>query len=369
MNNPLVHIINKEIFRQKRNIRAVGMDLDGNLTDIHRPEVYSLLWDRTLDFLPEDLRTHLDGHSFDDMRTIADFKLGWFLDMELGYLVLPDKGGKIIAVRRGNEPVRREEIAKIYGNGREINISQALNPDHEKPRFLPYSDGYDLIEGVIKSAMTRMDGPPTIRSIQQLDRALYLAHHSENGFKQDLMENPEAYGISPNEKLRDFLAGLKDRYAVFLLTNSHQEYTERILEALDILEYFDLVIADAKKPACFSAERPEKKALWEQLAAIGIDSPEEVFYMGDHLYKDAISAHQSGFLTGLRMRRDDITEVERKLGKYAGMRFETDGHMIRPTTDANEETHEGLNHILFQLRNHVHVLATKVQNLEPVLLY
>lgn len=368
MSRTLVHVINNEILRQKRNIRAVGMDLDGNLTDIHKPEIYSLLWKSALSFLPIGMRRRLERYSFHEMMENADLGMGWFLDMHLGYLVLTNNNGKILAVKKGNKLVERQKILKVYGNDT-IDISQPLNPDHDKQRFLPYCDGYDFVEGVVKSVIAKMGGSPTIRTIHQLDDALYLAHHSENGFKKDLMTNPEEYGIKPNKQLKDFLGRLRGIYTTFLLTNSSKDYTERILEALDITDCFDVVIPDAKKPACFSTERSENKDLWEQLIATGVSSPEEVFYMGDHLYKDVILARQFGFLTGLRMKRDDIIKVERKLEKYTNMQFETDGNITKLKTNANEEHSLNLNHFLFQLYSHVHVLTTKVQNLEPILLY
>jgi len=369
MGGGLVYIINKEVMKQRSNIKAVGMDLDGNLTNLHTPEIYGLMWESILEFLPADLRKQLQRYTFEEIGKNGDFPIGWFLDMHLGYLVLADPDGRILSVKKGNAPVtQREKIYKAYGRDRTISLSQPLNADHVRPRFLPYGDGFDYVEGVVKSAMAKLGGRPTIQTIQKIDKALYQAHNSPDGFKKHLIENPTKYGIEPDEQLKSFLARLNNSYITFLLTNSPEEYTRRMLDALEIGDSFDTVIPDAKKPASFSPNRSENKALVEKLNEAGIDNPRGVFYMGDHLYKDTVLAREFGFFTGLRMKRTDIMEVERKLEKYANVKFEGNGRIRMPVNVASQEALSNLNNGLAQIYRHVNVLTTKVQNLEPVLL-
>ena len=365
----LVQVINREILKQKDGIEAVGMDLDGNLTDLHRPEIYELMWENMLGFLPDHLRKKLQRYTFGDIRQSGNIKVGWFLDMVLGYTLVADIDGRILAVKKGNERLEREKILRVYGAGGVIDTSQSLKPDHVKPRFLPYCDGYDFLEGVIKTAIAAMGGHPLKSTISQVDRAWFQAHHSEGGFKKYLMEKPQKYGIKPNKELKYFLDGLHRRYITFLLTNSPEDYTIRILDALEITDFFDLIIADAKKPACFSPMQYEHRALWSKLFELGITDLGKVFYMGDHLYKDIILTRRAGILTGLRMKREDINEISRKLGKYAGIEFQTDGNLVVPRNNANSTQLAQLNNFLSQLYRHAQVLTTKVQNLEPILLY
>lgn len=365
----LVQIIDREILKQKNHIEAVGMDLDGNLTDLHRQEIYELMWENMLGFLPEHLRKKLQRYTFEDINKTGNIKVGWFLDMMLGYTVVTDIYGRILAVKKGNERLERRKMFKVYGASGVIDTSQSLNPDHVKPRFLPYCDGYDFLEGVIKTAIAAMGGHPLESTINQVDIAWFQAHHSEDGFKKYLMEKPQKYGIKPNKELKDFLDKLNQRYITFLLTNSHQDYAIRILDTLEITNFFDLIIADAKKPACFSPTQHEYRALWSKLFELGIKDPGKVFYIGDHLYKEVILPRQAGVLTGLRMKRVDIVEISRKLSKYAGITFQIEGNLVVPRNNANPTQLGQLNNFLSQLYRHAQVLTTKVQNLEPILLY
>ena len=371
MQSGLVHIINREILEHKKSgkIKAVGMDLDGSLTDLHRPEIYELIWENALGFMSSPLRNRLQTYTFEDLTQNGDFKVGWFLDVKLGYTVITDSDGKILAVKKGNEHLGREKIFKAYGPSGVIDTSQSLYPDHAKPRFLPYCDGYDFLEGITKTAVAAIVKYPTKITIQQVDQAWYQAHHSRDGFKKSLMENPEKFGIKPNKQLKDFLDELHRRYVTFLLTNSPEDYTMTILAALDITDFFDVIIPDAKKPACFSPNSSENRELWEKLSAVDITRPDNIFYMGDHLYKDAILARQAGILTGLRMKRTDISEIERKFGKYAGIEFQRDGKLVELSNMADPTQLAQLNNILSQIYRHAHVLTTKVQNLAPILLY
>ncbi len=371
MHGGLVHIINREILngKKKGQIKTVGMDLDGNLTDLYIPEIYELVWNTFLNFLPDTLGRKLQRHSFKDISKNGNFKVGWFLDTLLGYTVVTDLNGKILAVKKGNERVGKEKILEAYGANEIIEMSQLLNIDRAKPRFFPYSDGFDFLEGIIKTEIAKTGVPLTKTIAHQIDHAIYQAHNSEDGFKRFLMENPEKYGIVPNKQLKDFLERVNKRYFTFLLTSSHKLYAEKILEALDISHCFQLIMTDAKKPACFSPYRSENKSLWEKLSESGVDYPTEIFYMGDHLYKDAILARDFGFFTGLRMKRVDINEIERKLDKYAGIRFERRGSIVIPINKDNETELKHVNTMLSQIYMYVHVLATKVQNLEPLLLY
>jgi len=264
--------------------------------------------------------------------------------------------------------LKRDTGAKIWSKI-SINVDQPLDPDLDKPRFLPYCDGFDYVEGVFKSRVAAIfEGKGRI-NLSQVDAAFYKAHNSEDGFKKHLMKDPEKYGINPNPALKDFLTGLREfGYVVFLLTSSPQKYTERILEALDITDCFDLTMTGAKKPACFSTERSENAELMEQLHSVGIESPDQVFYMGDHLYKDIILARQLGFMTGLRMQSKDIAKVTRKLTKYGGIEFETRNGLSIPTNGQKVSPSE-LANVVAQLYSHVHLLAKKPENLGPFLLY
>lgn len=368
MSNNLVHIVNNEFFKQPRNIRAIGFDLDGSLTNLYNREIHGLIWEKILNFIPEELRKKLSKHDFELLNFNSDVSLGWFLDMDLGYLVLPSSDKHIIAAREGNVPLDRSKILKAYGNLASVDISFGPNPDHDKPRFLPLCDGFDLVEGTVKSAIRKIEPSPPIPLIREIDRALYQAHHSEDGFKKNLAENPEKYGIAPDSHLRDFLLSLKEIYKVFLLTSSPKGYTKRILDALKISDCFDVTITEATKPACFYAGTPENKNLFDCLANMGV-SQKEVLYVGDSLYKDSVQAQGFGFSTVLKMKPDHIAEVERKLGKYASVKFEVNGAFKKPVSERKEETPLKLSLFLSEIYYRVHAIVADVQHLKPLVLY
>lgn len=365
----LVHIVKKEILERKREIKAVGMDFDGNLTDLHRPEIYELFWKNILGFLPDNIRMRLQRYAIQDIIQSANFKAWHFLDTAFGYAVIADQNGRILAVKKGNEHIRKEELLKTYGTDKTIDTSYPLNPDYDKPRFLPCCDAFDLLECAIKALVARTGGFPKKSTLKEVDRAFYQAHHSEDGFKRDLLENPEQYGIGVNKQLKDFLEKVHRYYKTFLLTSSPEDYTIKMLDALGISAYFDAVISNAKKPACFLPDSDENRALWERLNKIGVGSAHEILYAGDHLYKDSIPASRFGAFTCLRAEGTAISEIEQKLRKYAGIDFERAGHFVVPKNSAKEVQAGRLNSTLSQLCRHVHALTTKVQNLEPLLLY
>ncbi|MBI2650933.1 hypothetical protein HYX01_00490 [Candidatus Woesearchaeota archaeon] len=280
MSNNLVHIVNNEFFKQPRNIRAIGFDLDGSLTNLYNREIHGLIWEKILNFIPEELRKKLSKHDFELLNFNSDVSLGWFLDMDLGYLVLPSSDKHIIAAREGNVPLDRSKILKAYGNLASVDISFGPNPDHDKPRFLPLCDGF----------------------------------------------------------------------------------------ALKISDCFDVTITEATKPACFYAGTPENKNLFDCLANMGV-SQKEVLYVGDSLYKDSVQAQGFGFSTVLKMKPDHIAEVERKLGKYASVKFEVNGAFKKPVSERKEETPLKLSLFLSEIYYRVHAIVADVQHLKPLVLY
>lgn len=365
----LVHIVKKEILRAKRGIKAVGMDLDGNLIDLHRPEIYELFWKNILGFLPDNIRMRLQRYAIQDIVQSTNFKAWHFLDMALGYAVIADQNGRILAVKKGNEHIRKEELLKAYGTDKTIDKSYLLNPDYDKPRFLPCCDAFDFLECVIKALVARVGGFPKKNTLKEVDLAFYQAHHSEDGFKRNLLENPGQYGIGVNKQLKDFLENVHRYYKTFLLTSSPEDYTIKMLDALGISAYFDVVISNARKPACFLPDSDENRALWEMLNKIGVGSAHEILYVGDHLYKDSVPASRFGALTCLRATSTAISGIELKLRKYAGIDFELDGYFVVPKNSAKEVQIERLNSTLSQLYRYVHALTSEVHNLEPLLLY
>lgn len=368
----LVYILNKEIIRQRRRITTAIFDLDGTLTEPHNPEMYELFWRTVISLLPPELkklRKKLEEYNFEDLRGTADVPLGWTHDMKLGYLLMPDSHGKILESRRGDQILSKKEISSQYGGI--IPLLPPENLDHIQPRFLHICDVFDYMESLIKNVLSQMQGLPRKSTIYHINRARYLAHNDEKrGFKTEMLKNPDKYWIRYDPKLKDFLNELKEIYKMFVLTSSKPEYAWQVLRIMGLEGCFHDVMAEFTKPDCFYDGHFHNRILLNRLARQGVKSPKNVFYSGDHLYKDGVYANKFGFFTALRMTPRQIHEVKRKLKKYASIEFQRDGaYYVAHPTSATPQKLSRLNNFLFHLYSHVHVLATDVQNFRPILLY
>lgn len=366
MAGTLVHIVHQEILSLKRNFKAIGSDLDGNLTNLHDSRIFNLLWEVLLDFLPERLKERLEHYTFDDIKKFGEAKMCWYLDRR-GFLVLPDQNGRILKVHNGDTYLSRDKILELYKGG-VIEIAESKRPDYDKPEFLIIGDAFDFVEAFCKTALAGIHGLPRDSTIQAFEEAWSKTHHDEeNGYKARLLKEPHKYGIRPNQGLTDFLEEANGRFFTFVVTASREEDARKLLDTLGITHCFDLVIAGVNKPACFYAPI-SKNLIWQELANRGISSPETVFYTGDHPYKDGW-AKKLGFKIGLRMPRTFIDEIFRKFTKYAGVKFKVDDVMRKPVNKPNKEQLSHLSNLLYLFYTNVDVMYTKVQNLAPILLY
>lgn len=363
MKRTLVHIVNEELLKRYKHVQALGFDMDGNFTDLHNPFIYNLVWKTVVRFLKDgSMKDQLRHLSFTHIAREGHIPLGWFLDMQLGYLIHTNIEGKIMGVRDGRLPLSRDKILKTYKTG-SIEIPQIPNPDFNKPRFLLICDGFDYAEAYMKSVIPK--SRPRESTVRAIDDAIFQAHHHEDGYKKELREKPHLFGIRYNERLVELFDRLSQRYVLFLVTSSPEEYTNWILDMLGIREYFQIIKAGAIKPYCFRTPS-ESNGLWRELNSLGVEKPKNVFYMGDHLLKDVISTSKLGFLTGLRMRREDIITVERKLRKYGGIQFRQDGSLRIRSTGANNKAVSDLGIYLMQIYRYAGLLSPKVQYLEEV---
>lgn len=365
MDDALVYIVDGEVWPQKK---AVGVDCDGVLTNLHIPEIYNLLLKTVVRFIDDDgLAKRLKGLDMNDFMVKGRFPMGWHFDNDLGYHVLVDVDGKLIQARCGTNPLTQDNISKLYKGGA-IDLSQPQSSDAKQLRFLPYCDGFDLVEGVVKATVVAMGGQPKRSALRHLQKAFRAAHEDPDGFKSYIEKGPERYGIVPNQKLTEFIRSLYDRYFTFLLTASYATYTKRILQALRIEKNFHVKIFSQSKPDYFTKPSNESY-LWRELRRHQIHDPSSVFYMGDHLMRDVRGARQAGFLTGLRMTRGHLITFQKKSEKYAGLVYRRDGNIKELARKPTQKQEVKLGHLISEIYRYAHVVTTKVQNLEPVLLY
>lgn len=383
MGQGLVHILNEEIFSSR--IKAVGFDLDGTLTDLHRGDIQDMMGNKILDALPGDLKRALsrpNGRKVDfaELEKRAKVSVGWYLDLDTGYLLQPNPNGRVIKARRGKDELSDAVISELYG--RNIKLPFSLEMDIQKPRFLPICDGFDYVEGVITAALAATSGLPRGRTLREISLAVRKAHaYAEAGFKKEMLRNPARYGIAPNDKLIQFLDALKERgYKLFLITSSKRGYVNRLLEILGIggtmyfektgKKYFDKILTGVTKPACFHLGTRDNQRLSRALKEMRIKSPSEVLYIGDHLYKDVISARKAGFKTCLRMLMTYINTISGKLAKYGGVGFRVEGterNLRIASGQIPESELPKIGNYYYQVYQHAHMTVPHLHYLQPLL--
>lgn len=369
----MVYVFNPQIYTAKNSFKAILMDLDGTLTNLHTPEIYQLFWNNVMSFIDEGFRKKLAVH-FVDLQKAVGYPIGWVLDLQEGNRILTNSKGRIDRVISGDRELDNGHISGTYKNSM-INLDFSDNPDHNRPRYKLYCDGFDYMEFLLKSAATFVQGIPRKAALKIIDDAMYNAHHHANGFKRDLIadDKHEKYGIVPDERLIEFLDKVKswDKKLVLFTSaprtlksngnGSEIEYVRRKLKLMGIEDYFDLVMTDVEKPYCFR----DIKKLISDLGDVGVTKPEELFIGGDHLWKDCAVASESGIYTGFRAMNTHIGDTRTTL-EEAGYTFIPNGQVIEvipPTEEPDDLSY--YHHLITQ---HVSVMTNHVANLETILL-
>lgn len=368
----LVHILNQEIVLRKGQIKAVGFDLDGTLTYLQSEKIQNLIGNRTLNLLPEDLKRALREISYEKLKKSAKVSVGWYIDLETGYLVLPNTQNRVIRARRGIKEISDVVIAEKYGTV--VVKDESTDLDFKKPRFLPICDGFDYVEGAITAALAARKGLPRRRTLRAVAAAVRKAHDdAQRGFKSEMLRNPGQYGIGPIAEIVNFLDTLKSRdYKVFLLTAAKRRYANRLLDILELrgVGYFDKIFTGVKKPACFDIGSREYVWLVRALRRMGVRSNKQVLYVGDHMHKDVIRAREAGFLTCLRLPETSIRTIRRKLGKYGGITFKNYKHTYSVASGQPSEKQKlQLSKYIYDLYLNAHAIVSDVYHLRPILLH
>ena len=373
----LLYTTSNQILERKSSINALGSDLDGMLTNIETNDMYSLFYETFLGFSPPYIRKPLEKkvgkpENIDKILERYKISIGWSMDYDCKTLILTDPDGKIISVRMGNKRLDKENksdnkrILDIYKKGY-VDVQLSLDPDNQQPRIVPIGDGFDKIEAIVLMAISDLHGLPFHGTMKAIRKTWRMVHDPDLGYKTKIMENPHIYGITPNPDAIDFFTNLGGEVLRFLVTSSSLDFTEFILDAIGLLNHFEFIITDVKKPKCFY-EPIVQNEIWGKLRSYGINDPSTVFYIGDHPYKDSIAAKKMGFNTGLRMRRNDATETIRKLDKYASLSTTRDGNITKLSQD-NSRCQKDLSNYIHQLSTQVDVITTNIQGLAPIFLY
>lgn len=320
-----------------RNLRfdlvsVVGFDMDYTLAIYRQEAMDRLSIDATARKLVEDL-----GYP-ECLRTApyrTDFAIrGLLIDRELGNVLKMDRYRYVKKAYHGLRELSREERHRLY-HSRPIRVGAG--------RYHWVDTLYGLSEvSVFAGAIEALDeaGEEVDRGklFDDIRRSIDLAHQ-DGSIIDTIAANPERFLRRDPDLPATFHKLRSAGKRLFLLTNSHAGYTDRIMTWLfeDLLDgysswrsFFDLIVTAAKKPRFFMEEciafEPAEEGLavptrsfergrlyqggcLSELRRLFEASGDRVLYVGDHIYGDVLRAKKdSAWRTAMI-----IQEMEREL--------------------------------------------------------
>jgi len=323
-----------------RDIKALGFDMDYTLSHYRSPEVDELAYRSSVVLLVRErgypawlLETHFDP---------AFAIRGLVLDGVRGNLLKLDSSRQVVRASHGSRPMSRERIDQAYGRRRLLASG---------PGFRSVDTLFEIPECYLFAALVdglddgRLPGKDCLQVFQDVRWAIDSAHRNGE-MKAEILANPEFFILRDPE-----LAAALDRWKragkkLFILSNSEWTFTNGVLSFLldgqdparpKWIDYFDLVVVSARKPAFFQEPLPPEPcpgqtrafmgghALWleQQLQAFG----DQVMYVGDHIYGDIlrskknVSWHTLLLIPELASTLEQLEEQAGELQDF--VRFET----------------------------------------------
>jgi 5'-nucleotidase len=301
-------------------IAMVGFDMDYTLAIYHMRRLEQLSFDLTL--------ARLIAHygypaAIGAIRYDAEFGMrGLLVDKANGNLIKMDRFGHVGRAYHGLKPLAQERWQRLYRS----ELIRKRDPQYAwidtlfaLPEACMYAGIIELLEG---------SGQPVdyARLYDDIREAIDTVHR-DNSLKREIRKDIGHY-IFKDPELGPALHKLRSGgKKLFLLTNSHWDYTDAVMRYLldgVVPEYpswrnfFDVVVTAAAKPAFFSDTRPfleldpsteEGKVLGEASALerwrayrggnlvdfermVGI-AGEQILYVGDHIYGDIVKSKKT----------------------------------------------------------------------------
>jgi len=289
-----------------RDVLAVGFDMDYTLSHYRSPEIEELAYKYSVRLLvaekgyPDWL---LDTH-FDPQFCIR----GLVMDGLRGNLLKLDSARQVVRASHGTQPLDRAAIDASYGRRRLVTGAagfRSIDTLFEIPECHLYAT---LVDGVASGRIPDRDFHQLFTDVRwAIDSA-----HRNGEMKTEILANKEFFILKDPE-----LPAALDRWRragkkLFVLSNSDWRFTEGVLSFLldgqdqarpHWMDYFDLVVVAAQKPAFFMDSPPALplpgapkaftggNAAWleEQLGAHG----DQVLYVGDHIYGDILRSKKN----------------------------------------------------------------------------
>ncbi len=296
------------------NIKLIGFDMDYTLAPYKKESFESLAFHETLKKFIE--------HGYPEELSLLKYKpdfliRGLLVDRERGNILKVDGHKYVKDAYHGYRRLSKEERYELY-NKQSYKAENFLSVDS----FFALSEVQLFVEIV-----DFMSKNPSVlqKSFQEVyaDIRIFIdLCHQDGSIKKKILANPEKY-ILKDKSLPITLVRLLDAGKfLFLLTNSHYDYTKEVMDFLlsgaheefvDWKDYWDLIIVGAGKPGFFYGNQTffevmeennllkihsgpliarkvyhgGNAKLFEKLTGYKGD---EILYVGDHIYGDIIQS-------------------------------------------------------------------------------
>ncbi|MBX7083097.1 MAG: HAD-IG family 5'-nucleotidase [Nannocystaceae bacterium] len=365
------------------SISVIGFDMDYTLAIYRQEEIEAMsILSTTAKLIargyPEKLREVPNDPKF----AIR----GLMVDRKLGNIIKMDRHGYVGRAYHGLRKLQRPERKAIYRDqrlGQERERFAAVDTLFALPEVTLFAAAVELIDR--EPQLWGAGGPPSYAETWLDVRECIDEAHRDGSIKDHVRDDPGRF-IEADPDLARALHQLRSAgKKLFLLTNSLLDYTDVVMKFLldgalpsypDWTTYFDWMVVGASKPSFFTENAPfqeldpggaplggKKQQVQRgkiygggnQLglqASLGVH-PDEVLYVGDHIYGDIVrSKKSSGWRTALvvqelehelEVRRDwemTLREIEGLHGLRARLADEIGGHRYLARTLARLEPAE-----------------------------
>ena len=298
------------------SIKSIGFDMDHTLAQYNRAAFEALAFNETLaKFIDAGYPQELSELKFD-----PDFVIrGLLVDRKRGNLLKVDAHKYVKQAFHGRLELEKKERHRLY-NAKSFKAESFLSVDtffalSEVQLFVEIVDFMRTHPGVIEKSFE--DVYRDLRTYIDLS-------HADGSIKKKVIANPEKYLIPDKSRPKALLRHLEGGKSLFLLTNSHWDYTNILMsflyeESTDLTshwkDYFDYIIVGSGKPGFFTGSQPffqvmedtgllkphsgkfEKGKVYHggnghKFQEITNQRGDEILYCGDHIYGDIIRSKE-----------------------------------------------------------------------------
>ncbi len=310
-------------------IKTIGFDMDYTLAIYRQDELDALSVELTVEKLiergyPERLREIEADPAFTIRGLVVDRKLGNLLKM--------DRHGYVGRAFHGKRRLKRDERRATYRAqriGQERERFAYVDTLFSLPEVTIYAELVGLIDehpGIFMGKDGQGGQPPSYAQAWNDTREAIDEAHRDDSLKSRIKADPGRY-IKADDDLAPTLHKLRSAgKKLFLLTNSFYPYSNAVMNFLlsgqlqgyeSWKQFFDFVVVGSGKPDFFGKGRgfqevdavtaahvgkprptPAKGRVFEGGNLAGLQEalgvmPDEVLYVGDHIYGDIVKSKKS----------------------------------------------------------------------------